>query len=177
MIMASSLSHPALRERFLGGMSLAAHTVSVVATDGPAGRLGVTVSAMSSVSADAPDPMLLVCIHERSPAARAVVDNGVFSVNVLRDDQAGISDCFAGRTGLAGADRFAGAEWIDGATGAPHLADRLVAFDCRVASHQLVGTHYVIFGAVEDIAIAEAGAPLIHVNRSYGTPAPLAARG
>jgi flavin reductase len=177
MTMASSLPDPALRERFLGGMSLAAHTVSVVTTDGPAGRLGVTVSAMSSVSADSPGPVLLVCVHEKSPAARAIVDNGVFCVNVLRDDQAGISDCFAGRTGLAGADRFACADWIEGATGAPRLSERLVAFDCRVASHQLVGTHYVIFGAVEDIALADAGAPLIHVNRAYGTPAPLAARG
>ena len=37
-----------LRARFLGGMSLAAATVNVVTTDGPGGRAGVTVSAMSS---------------------------------------------------------------------------------------------------------------------------------
>ena len=41
-----------LRQRFLSGMSHAACTVNVVTTDGPAGRAGVTVSAMSSVSAD-----------------------------------------------------------------------------------------------------------------------------
>ena len=41
-----------LRQDFLQGMSFVAATVNVVTTDGPAGRSGVTVSAMSSVSAD-----------------------------------------------------------------------------------------------------------------------------
>ena len=41
-----------LRQDFLDGMSFVAATVNVVATDGPAGRVGTTVSAMSSVSAD-----------------------------------------------------------------------------------------------------------------------------
>jgi hypothetical protein len=44
------------------GMSHAACTVNVVTTDGAAGRHGVTVSAMVSVSADTPQPTLLVCI-------------------------------------------------------------------------------------------------------------------
>jgi len=37
--------------------------------DGAAGRHGVTVSAMVSVSADTPQPTLLVCIHHRSAVA------------------------------------------------------------------------------------------------------------
>ncbi len=49
-----------LRQDFLDGMSCVAATVNVVATDGPAGRAGVTVSAMSSVSADTEKPVLLV---------------------------------------------------------------------------------------------------------------------
>ena len=50
----------ALRQQFLHGMSHAASTVNVVTTDGVAGRHGVTVSAMVSVSADTPQPTLLV---------------------------------------------------------------------------------------------------------------------
>ena len=49
-----------LKKRFFDGMSQAACTVNVVTTDGAAGRAGVTVSAMSSVSADTPRPTLLV---------------------------------------------------------------------------------------------------------------------
>jgi flavin reductase (DIM6/NTAB) family NADH-FMN oxidoreductase RutF len=85
-----------LRRRFLIGMSHAACTVNVVTTDGAAGRHGVTVSAMVSVSADTPQPTLLVCIHHLSPVADALLKNGVFCVNVLREDQAHISDSFAG---------------------------------------------------------------------------------
>jgi flavin reductase (DIM6/NTAB) family NADH-FMN oxidoreductase RutF len=92
------MSHkdPDLRQRFVTGMSHAACTVNVVTTDGSAGRFGVTVSAMSSVSADSERPTLLACVHESSPAARAILENGVFCVNVLRDDQSFISDVFAG---------------------------------------------------------------------------------
>lgn len=50
---------PDLRARFLGGMAAAACTVNVVTTDGAAGRFGVTVSAMASVSADTERPTLL----------------------------------------------------------------------------------------------------------------------
>src|ERR1700677_5178056 len=81
----------ALRQQFLLGMSHAACTVNVVTTDGIAGRHGVTVSAMVSVSADTPQPTLLVCIHHLSPVASAVLENGAFCVNVLREDQTHIS--------------------------------------------------------------------------------------
>jgi len=163
------------RRAFLEGMSQAACTVSVVTTDGPAGRAGVTVSAMASVSADTPQPTLLVCIHHQSRAAAAILQNGAFCVNVLRDDQTHISDHFAGRAGGDGADRFGCVEWTVQATGAPRVVDPLVAFDCRVVSAERVGTHHVFIGAVADIFIAGVGAPLIYTRRAYGRPAALGA--
>ena len=96
----------ALRRLFLSGMSHAACTVNVVTTDGAAGRHGVTVSAMVSVSADTPQPTLLVCIHHLSPVAGALLENGVFCVNVLREDQAHISENFAGRSGIRVGSHF-----------------------------------------------------------------------
>ena len=151
-------------------MSHAACTVSVVTTDGPAGRAGVTVSAMTSVSADTPQPTLLVCVHHRSAAAPAILANGVFCVNVLRDDQSYISEHFAGRTGIGAAERFACAAWTAQKTGAPRVVDPLVAFDCRLLSGERVGTHHVFVGAVEEIFVAHGGTPLIYANRAYGTP-------
>src|SRR5271155_135112 len=116
-----------LRQRFLHGMSHAACTVNVVTTDGVAGRHGVTVSAMVSVSADTPQPTLLVCVHHLSPVAAAVLENGVFCVNVLREDQAHISDSFAGRSGAQGAAKFECTRWTTQVTGAPRVVDSLVA--------------------------------------------------
>ena len=157
-----------LRARFLAGMSHAAATVNVVTTDGAAGRIGVTVSAMSSVSADTDKPTLLVCVHRDSPSASAILQNGVFCVNVLRDDQSYISDTFAGRFREQVPDKFDCADWTMMKTGAPRVVDPLVAFDCRVVSSDLVGTHHVFFGEVQDIFIAGLGSPLIYANRSYG---------
>ena len=159
-----------LRQQFLVGMSHAACTVNVVTTDGVAGRHGVTVSAMVSVSADTPQPTLLVCIHHLSPVAEAVLKNGVFCVNVLRDDQAHISDRFAGRSSVRGAAKFDCARWATQVTGAPRVVDALVAFDCRVTASERVGSHFVVFGSVQDIVVAGGGAPLIYANRAYGVP-------
>src|ERR1700723_4470754 len=158
----------ALRQQFLHGMSHAACTVNGVPTDGAAGRHGVTVSAMVSVSADTPQPTLLVCIHQRSAVAAAVLENGVFCVNVLRDDQAHISDNFAGRSAARGAAKFDCTEWTTQVTGAPRVLDALVAFDCRVTASERVGSHFVVFGSVQDIHVAGTGAPLIYANRAYG---------
>jgi flavin reductase (DIM6/NTAB) family NADH-FMN oxidoreductase RutF len=150
-------------------MSFSASTVNIVTTDGAAGRAGVTVSAMSSVSADAPRPTLLVCVHQMSPVADKIIQNGVFCVNVLRDDQAYISDAFAGRFKDQVPDKFDCADWVVMPSGAPRIVDPLVGFDCRVVSSNLVGTHYVFFGEVSDIFIAESGKPLIYAKRAYGT--------
>jgi flavin reductase (DIM6/NTAB) family NADH-FMN oxidoreductase RutF len=166
----SDESTSALRQRFLSGMSHAACTVNVVTTDGVAGRHGVTVSAMVSVSADGPQPTLLVCIHHRSAVATALLENGVFCVNVLRDDQAHISDSFAGRSSARGSAKFDCTEWTTQVTGAPRVVDSLVAFDCKVTASERVGSHFVVFGSVQDIFVAGGGAPLIYANRAYGVP-------
>lgn len=161
-----------LRNDFLSAMSRACCTVNIVTTDGPAGRSGATVSAMSSVSADGAAPTLLVCLHQNSATAQAIRDNGGFCVNVLRDSQSSISDRFAGRQDTIDG-KFAGAAWETGSTGAPRLNGGLVAFDCRVASEQKIGTHHVFIGEVVAISEADEGLPLIYSGRAYGRPARL----
>lgn len=159
-----------LKQDFLQGMSFAAATVNIVTTGGPAGRSGVTVSAMSSVSADTENPTLLVCINDASSGAAPIMDNGVFCVNILRDDQSFISDTFAGRYGDKGEAKFACGNWQELATGAPALENALVSFDCRLTNDVIVGTHHVFFGEVQAMKLADTGLPLIYANRSYGTP-------
>jgi len=158
----------ALRDKFIAGMGSAACTVNVVTTDGPSGRFGVTVSAMSSVSADGERPTLLVCVHHLSAAAKAIIENGVFAVNVLNENQSHISDTFAGRIKQPDGNKFSCTEWQLATTGAPCVAGALVTFDCRLLSRQTVGTHHVFIGAVEDVVTSDKGQPLIYANRSYG---------
>src|SRR5258707_15691892 len=125
---------------------------------------------MVPVSSAPPQPALLVCIHHLSPVIAAVLKNGVFCVNVLRDDQAHISDNFAGRSSARGAAKFDCATWTTQLTGAPRVVDSLVAFDCRVTASERVGSHFVVFGSVQDLFVAGTGAPLIDASRAYGVP-------
>ncbi len=153
-----------LRDRYLEAMSQAVATVSVVTTDGAAGRAGVTVSAMCSVSAD--PPMLLICVHHRSAACPAIRDNGRFCVNLLGDGQTDIADTFAGRLPAVDGDKFACADWRSLTTGAPALDGALVALDCRLVGHLRQGTHSVFIGEVADVALGD-GAPLVYAQRAY----------
>jgi flavin reductase (DIM6/NTAB) family NADH-FMN oxidoreductase RutF len=155
-------------------MAQTAATVNIVTTAGPAGRHGVTVSAMAPVSADEPRPIVLVCVHHRSPAAAAIAENGVFCVNVLRHDQAHISDCFAGRVKTADGDKFSCTDWVDEA-GAPRISDPLVALACTVMLVQRVGTHQVVYGTVDALHFGSVGMPLVYARRAYGTTGPLPA--
>ena len=155
-----------LRHDFVQAMSRAAATVSVVTTDGPAGRAGITVSAMTSVSADGDAPTMLVCVNRGASAAAPILENGVFAINVLRGDQQALADLFAGRGDAAGPARFDGLAWETLATGAPIL-DGLAAFDCALQAADPIGTHHVLIGAVRAVRSADTGAPLIYGMRSY----------
>lgn len=162
------------RADFVAAMGNAATGVTVVATDGPAGRFAQTVSAMSSVSAD--PPSLLVCVNLRSPLADAAVRNGVFTVNVLAVDQAHVSDVFAGRA--SGGEvpyqpyDFGCASWRPLETGAPGLAGAAAVFDCRLAAGHEHGTHRILLGEVLASSVT-AARPLVHHARAYGAPRPL----
>jgi flavin reductase len=157
-----------LRQGFLDAMSRAANSVTLVTTDGSAGRAGVTVTAASSLSADGPAPSLLVCIHHKSSACEVIRENRVFCVNLLREDQAFLSDCFAGRVALPGGDRFAAGNWGVLSTGAPVLEGVLAAFDCDLAQEISWGSHRIFIGAVREVALGRPAATLVHANRGYG---------
>lgn len=159
-----------LRSDFLQGMSHVATTVNIVTTDGPGGRTGITVSAMSSVSADTDKPTLLVCINDASSGAQPIIENGVFCVNTLRDDQSFISDTFAGRYKDKGEAKFGCGDWTELESGVPALSDALVSFECKLTDDLIVGTHHVFFGEVQQVRFGDTGPPLIYANRRYGTP-------
>lgn len=153
-----------LREKFLEGMSNAASTVNVVTTDGPTGLAGLTVSAMSSVSAD--PPSLLICVNAQSRSAEIINGNGVFCVNVLNDSQSYISTTFSGRHSIE--EKFACADWVKSTTGSPVLADALVSFDCVLKNAFKSGSHYIFIGEIANVRVQESGNPLIYARRAYG---------
>lgn len=158
-----------MRERFLQAMRLTVSTVTVVTTDGVVGRAGTTISAMSSVSADLENPMLLICVNRMNSAADAILENKVFCVNILHEERQEVAKNFAQRQSSAAIDKFLCARWLPAATGAPRMDGALIAFDCRLSHGLIVGSHHVLFGAVEEIYFGKPGSPLLYSRGLYGS--------
>ncbi len=153
------------RQEFRDAMARLGAAVTVVTTDGPAGRAGFTASAVCSVT-DTP-PTLLVCMNRNSRLNPTVKANGRFCINVLAADQQRLSDLFAGFTGADAADRFAADEWVTLVTGAPALGSAVAALDCEVEEVLEKGTHSVLFAAVRAIRLGPPGRALIWFSRDY----------
>ncbi|MBN8954580.1 MULTISPECIES: LysR substrate-binding domain-containing protein [unclassified Rhizobium] len=163
-----------LRGLFLESMSRVASAVTVVTTDGEAGRFGVTVSSMTSVSADTNRPSLLVSIHHLSPAGEAIRKNKRFCANVLSGNQSFVSDLFSGRLKHLGDDRFAAIGWHGSSNGSPVIDGAIVSLDCELKTALLWGTHFILIGEVEQIELSRQRSPLVYANRGYRRAVPIA---
>jgi flavin reductase (DIM6/NTAB) family NADH-FMN oxidoreductase RutF len=153
------------KQLYRDGMARFAAAVHIVTTDGIAGPTGFTASACCSVTDD--PPTLLVCLNRYSQLHTQFQQNGVLCVNTLAGTQRDLSEVFAHRTGMPMQERFAQPGWDKSKSGAPHLRDALASFDCRIAEVHEVGTHFVIFGEVQDVRISTRAEALLYLNRSY----------
>ncbi|MGH6894096.1 MAG: flavin reductase family protein [Dongiaceae bacterium] len=160
------------RGTFLQAMGEAATGVTLVTTDGPAGRFGVTVSAFASVSAD--PPMLLTCINRKSPAAAAIAANGGFCVNVLSAAQSFLADIFAGRSERYRPYDFGCADW-QRAEGGWRLTDTVASFACALDREIEAATHQILIGRV--LATHRCSEPdlpsLVYTRRAYSIAQPI----
>lgn len=150
---------------FRDGMSLVATPVHLITTDGVAGLGGCTASAVTSITAE--PPTLMVCLNETSSAAKLIQENGCFNVNTLAADDEDLSDIFAGRSDVSGAERFRFGSWLNDEGECPILLSALVTFRCRVSEVRKVSTHYLIMGEIIDVRQGRARDALVYHNRSY----------
>ena len=150
------------RNAFIDAMRHVAATVTVVTTDGPAGRLGATVSAFTSLSAD--PPSVLVCLKHDSRIAKAVRDNGVFCVNVLAEDAVEVAQCFAGAFDADKPDRFEGIEVTQSEEGP--ILPQATAFACSLNRSVIHGSHAICIGDVTTILNA-GEKPLTYMSGAF----------
>lgn len=149
---------------FRNSMAMLGGAVSIITTDGPAGRFGFTASAVCSVT-DQP-PTLLVCMNRSSFSNMHFKSNGVLSVNVLTPDHREVSGVFSNRH-LDTEQRFAAASWSTLESGSPLLDEALVSFDCRIAQAHEVGSHTIFYCEVLGIRNGEGQEGLVYFNRAY----------
>ncbi|NLT26300.1 MAG: flavin reductase family protein [Microbacteriaceae bacterium] len=136
--------------------------VTVITTVRDGERFGTTASAFSSLSLE--PPSVLVCLNRSSTTNPVIAETGVFAVNILADDQAGI----ARRFGARGPDKFDGTPIdVHAATGIPLIEGALATIVCEVMDAPVGGTHTVYFGRVID-AHARAGEPLAYYRGQFG---------
>ncbi|OXC76718.1 flavin reductase family protein [Caballeronia sordidicola] len=151
---------------FRTGMRRLAGHVCLVTTVHPNGeRAGLTATAVCSVSAE--PPTILICVNRQNSSHAVIRESKIFAVNVLALEDQELANRFASR--IVGEERFNEGLWTTLETGAPVLESALVSFDCRIAQAIEVGTHGIVFGAIEAIRVRQAEAkPLLYVHGSYG---------
>lgn len=157
-------SHEELRRAFLDGMRQVATSVTIVTTDGPAGRHGATVSAFTSVSAD--PPTVLVCLRKTSRICSAISRNRVFTVSVLPEAQQALAPAFAGEFDNALADRFDGVRLHSIPGYAPSI-EGASCFACSILQLITQHTHMIAIGHVAHVVTARQ-LPLLYHDAAYG---------
>jgi flavin reductase len=158
------LDHPDAQV-FRDAMAQVASAVQVVTTVGPAGRVGLTATAVASVS-DSP-PTVLACMARGSRTLAAIEASGVFCINTLPEKLVELAEIFASRRGVEGEARFETARWESLVTGAPVLLDAIAAFDCRVVATHDVASHRIVIGEVVALGGAGHGKGLIYRHRRF----------
>lgn len=168
--LAMSKEEPILQQDFRNAMSVCAAGVHVITTDGAAGRYGITMTAVSSVT-DMP-PTVILCINRRSVILPVLLENGRLCINVLAADQQDVAEHFAGMTKLSPEERFEYHIWHRGSTGQLQVEGALAHLHGKVVQHQTVGTHEVFFVEIEEIRVHQKeldNAPaLVYFRRNFG---------
>ena len=140
--------------------------VSIITTDGPHGRLGITVSAVCSVT-DSP-PTILVCVNKNSAAHDVFKNNGKVGINVLAGEQEELARHFSGATQVPMDQRFAWDIW-ERNTDVPVLADAHVKCIGTIEAITEQGSHSVLFIRLDRVEVNNDNNGLVYFNRAFHT--------
>ena len=136
----------------------------LVAREVAGGFIGMTASAVTSLSLD--PPMVLACIGHAAAAHGALARGEMFAVNVLAAGQEEVSRRFADRD----TQRFDAAGPETTPSGLPRLPGVLACLEVRRGAVHEAGDHSIVTGVVE-WAWARDGEPLLSLLGGDGRPA------
>ena len=140
-------------------------SVSVVTSGEGEERTGATVTSAYGLSVD--PAAMIVAINRDSSSYKVIRRFGHFCVNVLAEGQEEIANRFAGFGGLKGAERYQGADWSVGPSGAPVLENALLSLDCILEDEIRKFSHAIFVGRVVSATVRE-GRALLYGNGAYG---------
>ena len=150
---------------FRSAMRHLAGGVSVITVGRGSDISGMTVSSVSSLALD--PASLLVSVNRSASSWPLLERERVFGINLLAADQLAIAERFAGKDGLKGAARFAGAEWRKRVSGVPLLIGALASIDCEVEDIIERHSHAIVIGRVLHVDVAPPAAALAYWQGGY----------
>lgn len=154
---------PALADTFRQAMRRVAATVNVISICVDGKPMGITATAVSSISMD--PPSLLVCINQAASLHAPMGDMSHFCVNVLHGTQAEVARLFADRARHA--LRFTSGGWEEDGAGPPRLHDAQATILCRRLDSHSFGTHSIFIGIVEDVKVRDEVRPLVYLDGTF----------
>lgn len=125
--------------------------------------LGFTCQSFYSVSMS--PPLVSFSVMSSSASYPGMRQAGRFAVNILSDEQVGISNQFARQ----GTDKWHGVEWQASPLGNPVIAGSLHWLDCEIHAEHAAGDHLIVIGEVRALSLQEAAAaqPLLYFKGQY----------
>jgi flavin reductase len=129
---------------------------------------GMTANAVISVSLD--PPLFLVSVHKDARLNPRIREEGYFAVNILADDQEGLSRLFASPERSSGLPALHSLGGSYGSTGAPLAAGALGVIECELAEIYAGGDHDLFLGRVVEVRLGDTRkGPLVFHEGGYPT--------
>lgn len=123
--------------------------ITVITASTAAGLFGVTANSFNSLSLS--PPLILWSLNNSSAGLGALKQADGFCVNVLGEDQLGLSQHFARKM----ADKFSDVEFHTGIYGSPVLHGCIATFECRTTDVIKRGDHHIFIGEVLDFSYTQ----------------------
>jgi len=156
-------------QTFRDAMSRLCAAVNIVTTAGPAGRCGLTATAVCPVT-DTP-PTVMICINRNSATNAIFKENARLCVNILDETHEALARHFAGLTDIPMAERFTSSEWADDNAGVPRLRQALASLSGRLKDVFEIGTHSVLVAEIDEIVLSSGGSGLVYFGRRFASVA------
>lgn len=153
-------------QKFRDAMANLSAAVHIVTSNGGAGKVGITVSSVCSVS-DSP-PTLLFCVNQQSELHDVLKQNRYVCVNILNHQQEELAKHFAGMLDSSMAERFTWDLWEEGEHGVPVLRQAIANLQGEIVEAYPVGSHSIFVVQLSAIALSPNHC-LVYFDRQFKT--------
>jgi len=111
-------------------------------------------------------PLVAIGLRADGTAHPMILETGVFSVNLLDQDQKPLAADFL-KTAVLQDGKLSGHGYARGATGCPILEEAAAWLECRVLHHAPLGDHTLVVGEVVEAGVRRKAESLAHAHTGW----------